>query len=398
MPNVPPLRFLEFTGEWEKQSFADNLLRLENGTNYDTNETEGLPLSRIETISTSSINYEKVGHCNTKNIDHYKMEYGDILFSHINSMSHIGKTAYYYAEQPLYHGMNLLLIRCNSRLNSLFFYHLLNTPRFLRTCQVYAKQAVNQASISTSDIKKIQIHVPSIHEQNKIAAFISLIDQRISTQIRVIEDLQTLKKAINDYLQAHFEPVFNLSFSDLGTEFGGLSGKNAHDFGIGDPYITYMGVYAKNFVTENDCGLVTVLPTENQNKVNNGDVLFTLSSETPDEVCYGSVYVGEAKNVYLNSFCFGVHINNSNVYSPYLAYFINSTIFRKAVFPLAQGSTRFNLQKSDFLKKRFSFPSLEMQIEIFRTLNTIENKLQIESELLDQYKQQKQYLLQQMFI
>ena len=343
MPNVPPLRFPEFSGEWEKQGFADNLLRLENGVNYDTNETEGLPLSRIETISTCSINYEKVGYCNSKNIDHYKMEYGDILFSHINSMSHIGKTAYYYAERPLYHGMNLLLFRCNSRLNSLFFYHLLNTPRFLRTCQVYAKQAVNQASISTSDIKKIQIHIPNIHEQNKIATFISLIDQRIETQIRVIEDLQTLKKAINDYLQAHFEPEFYLSFADLGTEFSGLSGKNAQDFGSGDPYITYVGVYAKNFVTENDCGLVTVLPTENQNKVNNGDVLFTLSSETPDEVCYGSVYVGKALNVYLNSFCFGVHITNSNVYSPYLAYFINSTIFRKAVFPLAQGSTRFNL-------------------------------------------------------
>ena len=239
---------------------------------------------------------------------------------------------------------------------------------------------------------------PTLKEQYKIADFLHKLDQCIATQIRVIEDLQTLKKAINDYLQAHFEPEFYLSFADLGTEFSGLSGKNAQDFGSGDPYITYVGVYAKNFVTENDCGLVTVLPTENQNKVNNGDVLFTLSSETPDEVCYGSVYVGKALNVYLNSFCFGVHITNSNVYSPYLAYFINSTIFRKAVFPLAQGSTRFNLQKSDFLKKRFSFPSLERQIEIFSTLNTLENKLQIESELLDQYKQQKQYLLQQMFI
>jgi len=283
------------------------------------------------------------------------------------------------------------------RINSEWFFHLLKTSKMNFYYNLNGEGGV-RIYLFYPNFARIKSSYPTKAEQQKIADLFNLLTKRIETLIRVIEDLQTLKKAINDYLQAHFEPEFYLSFADLGTEFSGLSGKNAQDFGSGDPYITYVGVYAKNFVTENDCGLVTVLPTENQNKVNNGDVLFTLSSETPDEVCYGSVYVGKALNVYLNSFCFGVHITNSNVYSPYLAYFINSTIFRKAVFPLAQGSTRFNLQKSDFLKKRFSFPSLERQIEIFSTLNTLENKLQIESELLDQYKQQKQYLLQQMFI
>ena len=259
-------------------------------------------------------------------------------------------------------------------------------------------QGTKQQNLSYDIIEKFKLHYPHPIEQNKITSFIALLDKRISTQNKIIEDLKTLRLATNDYLQKHLEPAFNLSFAELGTDFGGLSGKSANDFGTGYPYITYMGVYSKNFVTEADCSLVTILPNETQSKVQKGDVLFTLSSETPEEVCYGSVYVGNVKEVYLNSFCFGVHITNSNVYSPYLAYFVNSTLFRKAVFPLAQGSTRFNLQKSDFLKKKFAFPSKEKQIEIYNTLQALDNKLQIEIALLDKYRVQKQYFLQQMFI
>ena len=117
--NVPTLRFPEFTEEWAALSMEDCLIRLENGANYDTNDVEGFPMSRIETISTSRIDYSKVGHsANLKNAEHYRMLYGDILFSHINSVRHIGKTAYYEAEKPLYHGMNLLLLRCKSEIDS----------------------------------------------------------------------------------------------------------------------------------------------------------------------------------------------------------------------------------------------------------------------------------------
>ena len=130
----------------------------------------------------------------------------------------------------------------------------------------------------------------------------------------------------------------------------------------------------------------------------NGDVLFTLSSEVPEEVCVGSVYLGNEKELYLNSFCFGVHINSNKIHSPYLAYFVKSSIFRHTVYPLAQGSTRFNLQKSDFLKRKFSFPNIEHQIKIANVLMAIDSKLKIEQKLLEQYKLQKQYLLSQMFI
>ena len=203
---------------------------------------------------------------------------------------------------------------------------------------------------------------------------------------------------LNDKLQFQFCNEVNLSFSEIGNDYSGLSGKSANDFGRGKPYIPYTNIYANTFVDDSQFDLVEINEGEHQCRVLNGDVLFTLSSEVPEEVCVGSVYLGNEKELYLNSFCFGVHINSNKIHSPYLAYFVKSSIFRHTVYPLAQGSTRFNLQKSDFLKRKFSFPNIEHQIKIANVLMAIDSKLKIEQKLLEQYKLQKQYLLSQMFI
>ena len=92
------------------------------------------------------------------------MEPGDILFSHINSLKHIGKTAYYDGEHPLYHGMNLLLLRTTNEESARFLFYQLNTSRFLHRCQVLANQAVNQASINTRELKGITLHKNNIKQ------------------------------------------------------------------------------------------------------------------------------------------------------------------------------------------------------------------------------------------
>ena len=397
-PNVPPLRFPEFKGEWEVTSFANNLEKLENGATYNTNDTNGVLMSRIETISSGGIDYSKVGYCSTPDkIIRYKMQYGDILFSHINSIKHIGKTAYYMAELPLYHGMNLLLLRCNHNIDSKFFFYLINNIRFLRHCQILAKQAVNQASISISDLKGLTISIPHKDEQVKIQKLLSLIDDRIATQNKIIEKLQSLIKGLNDHILKNIEGD-QVCFADLGEAYGGLSGKSGDDFGCGDPFITYMNVYQNTYISENDYELVQIAPDEKQNSVQYGDALFTLSSETPEEVGMGAVYLGKSQKLYLNSFCFGVHFHGNRVLPQYIAHFISSTSFRKAIYPLAQGSTRFNLQKQDFMRMKFVLPSLEEQERIATALDALHNYLANEKLLTEQYLLLKQFLLQQMFI
>ena len=398
--NVPALRFPEFTDEWKEVLFASNLERLENGATYNTNDKDGVPMSRIETISTGRIDYTKVGHCSTpQKIEHYIMRYGDILFCHINSLKHIGKTAYYSAEEPLYHGMNLLLFRCKNNVDSKFFFFLINNTHFIRKCQILAKQAVNQASISTSDLKKIKVYIPDINEQSKIQKFLSLIEKRIELQNKIIEKYESLIQAICDTLIEQETQQVTLSFSDFGQSYSGLSGKSADDFGEGYPFITYMNVYQNQIIDLTDVGLVKINETEQQSVVRYGDILLTLSSETPEEVGMGAVYLGETYPLYLNSFCFGIHITDeSKIYPPFLAYYVSSQSFRKAVYPLAQGSTRFNLQKSDFMKKKFSFPVIEKQHKIYSILKIYSDKLIIEKLIMRLLCNQKCYLLRQLFI
>ena len=124
-------------------------------------------------------------------------------------------------------------------------------------------------------------------------------------------------------------------------------------------------MYSNNVINEKDFQFVAIRDNEKQNVVEYGDVLFTLSSETPEEVGIGSVYLGKEK-VYLNSFCFGIHITNTEVvYSPYLSYYVSSTPFRKFIYPYAQGSTRFNLCKADFEKASIKLPLWKTKTNIF---------------------------------
>ena len=159
-----------------------------------------------------------------------------------------------------------------------------------------------------------------------------------------------------------------------------------------------MNVYSNNVVNENDYQYVRIGEGEKQNVVQYGDVLFTLSSETPEEVGIGTVYLGHDE-VYLNSFCFGIHIvNEKQAYPPYLSYYVSSTPFRKFIYPFAQGSTRFNLCKADFERASITLPSLDNQKRIYSVLNSITMKISIEKAMLEQYVTQKQHLLRQMFI
>ena len=255
-----------------------------------------------------------------------------------------------------------------------------------------------QGNLSADIVKNLSFYFANDNEQTKLAKFISLLDERIATQNKLIEKLESLIKGLNDTLYAQHGDEVMTSFAALGTSYSGLSGKSAQDFGSGKPFITYLNVYLNNVINENDFQYVAIKDGEKQNVVEYGDVLFTLSSETPEEVGIGSVYLGKDE-VFLNSFCFGIHITNVEVaFPPYLSYYVSSTPFRKFIYPYAQGSTRFNLSKADFEKASIKLPTLENQKRIYSILSHIDSKIETERQILDLYNSQKQYLLRQMFI
>lgn len=195
------MRLKGFSGEWKEVRISDCLSRMVNGITYDTEKKDGVPVTRIETISDGIINFNKIGFADmTKNIEDYRLHKGDILYSHINSLAHIGKVAIYHAERPLYHGMNLLLLRCNEFTNTGFLYQWLVSENGRKKAIILAKPAVNQASISTTELKKILIHLPTFEEQTAIAQVLQAADKEISLLKAKAEKLREQKKGLMQVL------------------------------------------------------------------------------------------------------------------------------------------------------------------------------------------------------
>lgn len=328
----------------------------------------------------------------------FGVNYGDILFQRSSeTLEDVGRANVYLDKETALFGGFVIRGKKIGEYNPLFFRYLLSSPNVRKRIIVKGAGA-QHFNIGQEGLSKVALFVPSEKEQEHIANLLNMVDERIETQIRIIEKLQSLMKGLNDYLQESVTLSYSLSFSEIGKDYSGLSGKTAEDFGSGLPYITYVSIYANSFVDDDCCGKVSVSSGEKQNVVLKGDMLFTLSSETPEEVCYGAVYSGNSTETYLNSFCFGVRNTEGKVFSPFMAYFFNSKRFRREVYPLAQGSTRFNLQKPDFLRKRFFYPSIDDQHKIFKILNAYDNKIKLEYQVLAHYQHQKEYLLHSLFI
>ena len=330
------------------------------------------------------------------NYHNFEVHKGDLLIAMSGATT--GKTAIYNNNSIAYLNQRVGCFKVKSDLFYSFLYALVETKSFKN--QLNKKLIAGaQPNISSFDIESIKVTIPGLIEQQKIAKLIGLLNERIDTQNKIIEKYESLIQAMCDTLVEQETQQVTLSFSDFGQSYSGLSGKSAEDFGEGYPFITYMNVYQNQIIDLTDVGLVKINETEQQSVVRYGDILLTLSSETPEEVGMGAVYLGETYPLYLNSFCFGIHITDeSKIYPPFLAYYVSSQSFRKAVYPLAQGSTRFNLQKSDFMKKKFSFPVIEKQRKIYSTLKTYSDKLIVEKQIMRLLCNQKCYLLCQLFI
>ncbi|WP_373112409.1 restriction endonuclease subunit S [Sutterella wadsworthensis] len=181
------------------------------------------------------------------------------------------------------------------------------------------------------------------------------------------------------------ELLREVSLSEVGNFYGGLSGKTKSDFGFGDSkFITYMNVFTNTIAKQDMCDLVMVGHNEKQNLVVDGDVLFTQSSETPEEVGMASVWTHKQK-VYLNSFSFGLRIKNKqNVDPVYLTYLLRSPVYRKSISIQAQGISRYNLSSSRLSTLKVKIPALEEQQKIAAFFTALDEKIAIAKLQLEQ--------------
>ena len=394
--NVPHLRFPEFSGEWDSFKLVELGKFIGGGTPSSSNLsfwTGSIPWISSSDIKEDNINNISISRYITEDaIEKSATKYCPAPVILIVSRVGVGKVALSHTSLCTSQDFcNIIDIKCHPVFLS---YNLLRTMK-LKSREV---QGTSIKGITSDELQKIRVFIPkNKDEQNKISNLLTLLDERIATQNKIIEKLQSLIKGLNDNIHKGIKGE-TVCFSDLGEAYSGLSGKGGDDFGYGEPFITYMNVYQNTYISEKDYELVQIAPNEKQNSVQYGDALFTLSSETPEEVGIGAVYLGNTQKLYLNSFCFGIHFYDERVLPQYLAHFISSSSFRRAIYPLAQGSTRFNLQKNDFMKMKFLLPSLEKQGHIANTLDALHCRLANEKSLTEQYILLKKYLLSLMFI
>ena len=410
---VPRLRFPEFreAGAWEVKELGE-IASISNGLTADqSGDSNGLKVTRIETISEGCIDISKVGYIDRiEGVERFGLRIGDILFSHINSQSHIGKTALVEEDFDLYHGMNLLRLQVDKTENNpRFTYYLLNTEFFRKSVQARSNQAVNQASINQTEVGNSQIAVPSAKEQQKIAHCLSSLDEVIGLQAKKVQALKRHKKGLMQQLfPAEGETTTpRLRFPEF-REAGawevrrlGEIGKISKGKGISKsdikpngalPCIRYGELYTHYGEVIRDVVSFTDANPGNLVLSEENDVIIPASGETKEDIATASCV--SVKGVALGG---DLNIFYSPMNGMFLAYYIRGNL-KFEISKVAQGNSVVHLYTTQLEKLKLAVPPYpKEQQKIAHCLSSLDEVIGLESHKLDTLKNLKKGLMQQLF-
>ena len=208
---------LDIPSGWEKVKLDELIIRMTNGANViQFDEKIGFPISRIETIWNQGIDLSRVKYIKESDpefIEKYKLRDNDILFSHINSDSHIGKTAIFKIEKTctIIHGINLLLLRPSKEISAALLNYQFNYLRSKGSFAAVAQKAVNQSSINQAKLKQFDFFVPPLAEQHRI---VTKLEELFSSLDKAIERITTAKQQLKVYRQAVLKYAFEGRFTN----------------------------------------------------------------------------------------------------------------------------------------------------------------------------------------
>ena len=366
--NVPPLRFPEFTKEWEEHALAE-YLDFKNGLNPDVKRIgRGLPfISVMDILADGTINYDSIRgkvEATEREIENFSVEKGDILFQRSSeTLEDVGHANVYMDNRTAVYGGFVIRGRKIGDYNPLFFKYLLSTPLARkRTCRMGA--GAQHFNIGQDGLSKISLCFPLMEEQNKIARLLSLIDERIATQNKIIEKLQSLIKGIAQNVARNNKPNIRLS-ECLECSSSTLQESDVCKNG------TYP-VYGAN-------GIVGYLDNYNTEKeavyiIKDGSGVGTVSYVTGKCSATGTLNTLQAKEGYSLQ---------------YLYYMLKVFNFE----PYKTGMAIPHIYFKDYGKAKIFCPSYTEQLKYARLLSAIDNKLSAEQSILTDLSLQKQYLL-----
>lgn len=277
---------------------------------------------------------------------------------------------------------------------------------YLNYWQIFSKlKIINSIStggaqpfLSLNQIGNLKIVLPTLIEQTAIVTALSDADGLITGLEKLIAKKRNIKQGAMQQLLQPKEGWEVKKLGELGKVYGGLSGKSKIDFYEGKyPYIPFMNIMSNSVIDLTYLDYVNIKNGEFQNQALKGDLFFNGSSETPEEVGMCSALLEDIPNLYLNSFCFGYRLYKEyNADSLYLSYFFRSDEGRNLFYAMAQGATRYNLSKGNFLKLEIKLPKPEEQTRIATILSDMDAELSVLEQKLEKYKKIKLGMMQEL--
>ena len=398
--NVPNLRFKEFQGEWEKTTIGE-IATIKNGPfgsvlHAEDYVDEGMPIVTTEHFKSGNLPLSKNGipqvseddYCRLKG---YMLETDDIVFSRVGSVD-INAHVEHVQQGWLFSG-RVLRVRPIKSVNSLCLHYVLSTESVKRDIR---NRAVGQTmpSINTPILSNTGIYMSqSEAEQKKIANLLSLIDERISTQNKIIEDLKKLKSAIIDYAINSLDSGFVKfgSLYEMAGEGGTPTTSNASFYDNGKIPFVKIDDLKKKYLTENK-DFITELGLQKSSAwlVPSRSILFS-NGATIGEITITTYPVCTKQGI------LGI-VPKQNIDVEFLYYFMSSSYFKKAVSRIVTEGTMKTAYLKDINNILCPIPTKEKQQEIAKMPSALNSKIDFEQSILKLFCSQKQYLLRQMFI
>ena len=397
--------------DWSVDTIGAVTLSVTNGGNYKNSAQISLyPLIKMGNISRGYINLKKIEYViGFPPSENDRLTYGDVLLNTRNTPELVGKVAIWKNElSRAYFNSNLLRFNFKLEKSDPFFMNLIfNTEQVISEFRNIAKGTTSVAAIYPQDMLKVKIIIPPLQEQQRIAEALSDVDGMISSLEKLVAKYKSIKTAcLQQMFPQNGETVPRMrlpgftgaweqrKLGEIGQTYTGLSGKTKDDFGHGQArFVTYMNVFSNPISNPEMTEPIEIDPKQNEVEV--GDVFFTTSSETPEEVGMSSVLLEKREKTYLNSFCFGFR-PSEKIDSYYLAYMLRSESARAKITLLAQGISRYNISKNKVMEIAVSLPSLDEQKMIGQYFCQLDNLITLHQRKLDKTKKIKQGMMQQL--
>lgn len=391
--NVPNLRFPEFSGEWVTKSINDLAVVIGGGTpdttvkSYWDGEIQWFTPSEIGKNKYVDSSLRTITEVGLNNSSAKLLPPNTILLS---SRATIGECSLSLRECATNQGFQCLV---SKKCNVDFLYYLIQTKKkdlIRKSC------GSTFLEISANEVRKIQVSVPSDVEQQKIAELLSLIDERIATQNKIIDKLKSLIKGLPHKMaeiglqKGCWEKVL---LSTVLVECKELNSElyTVHSVSVSEGVINQIEYLGRSFAAKD---------TSNYHVARYGDIIYT-KSPTGD-FPYGIVKQSYIEQPVAISPLYGVYSPTSFETGVYLHYyFMSSVLAKNYLYPLIQKGAKntINISNQRFLENRIALPLKQTdRHNIARALITIQKKLDIEKCAMDSLTKQRSYLLQQLFI